>query len=146
MALTEQKRRYAAARLSGLGKKESAIQAGCPVRSAPQAASRYEKDRDVLAAMGREVAAFDRKSDLPDVPYAHIPAPSDDPKAFLLGVMNDLEADPKLRVDAAKSLMPFLYGRVAAAHGKKGEKQEAAKVAAKGKFGAASPPRLQAVK
>lgn len=144
MALTEQKRRYAAARLSGLGKKESAIQAGCPVRSACQAASRYEKDRDVLAAMGREVAA--RKSDLPDVPSAHIPAPSDDPKVFLLGVMNDLEADPKLRVDAAKSLMPFLYGRVAAAHGKKGEKQEAAKVAAKGKFGAATPPRLQAVK
>ncbi len=43
MALTEQKRRYAAARLSGMGKKAAAIEAGCPERTAAQAASRYEK-------------------------------------------------------------------------------------------------------
>lgn len=62
-----------------------------------------------------------------------------DPKVFLLALMNDLEADIKLRADAAKSLMPFM-------HMKKGEggikdvRQEAAKKAATGKFGAAPPP------
>lgn len=64
-----------------------------------------------------------------------------DPKIFLLALMNDLEADIKLRADAAKSLMPFM-------HMKKGEggikdaRQDAAKKAAVGKFGAAAPPKL----
>jgi phage terminase small subunit len=53
MALTEQKRRYAEARMSGASKKEAAIAAGCPEKTASQAASRYEKDPDVLAAIGR---------------------------------------------------------------------------------------------
>lgn len=64
-----------------------------------------------------------------------------DPKAFLLAVMNDGMSDAKLRVDAAKALMPFM-------HQKKGEggikdaQQDAAKKAGAGKFGASAPPRL----
>lgn len=62
-----------------------------------------------------------------------------DPKVFLLALMNDLEADVKLRADAAKALMPFMHQKVAEA-GKKDEKAQAAKKASTGKFGAAPPP------
>ena len=62
-----------------------------------------------------------------------------DPKVFLLALMNDLEADVKLRADAAKSLMPFMHPKIGEG-GKKDEKQEAAKKAGSGKFGAAPPP------
>lgn len=67
----------------------------------------------------------------------------DDPEKFLRAVMNDSATEAKLRIDAAKALMPY-------AHPKKGEggkkelKQDAALKAASGKFAAAAPPRLVA--
>ena len=57
MALTEQKRRYAAARLAGLGKKAAAIEAGCPEKTAAQAASRYTDPKLRLEA-GKAWAAY----------------------------------------------------------------------------------------
>lgn len=144
MALTEQKRRYAAARLSGLGKKAAAIEAGCPEKTAAQAASRYEKDPDVQAAMGRTLKVAGEKVVAPSAeadPY--IPAKSDDPLEFMRQVMNDLEADPKLRLDAAKSLAAFTVAKPGD-KGKKDEKAEAAKQAGK-KFGS-TPAPLRAVK
>ncbi len=144
MALTEQKRRYAAARLSGLGKKAAAIEAGCPEKTAAQAASRYEKDPDVQAAMGRQLKAADAKVDSVSAdPDPYIPARSDDPLEFMRQVMNDIEADPKLRLDAAKSLAAFTVAKPGE-KGKKDEKAEAAKQAGR-KFGATLPP-LRAVK
>jgi len=62
-----------------------------------------------------------------------------DPKIFLLALMNDLEADVKLRADAAKSLMPFMHVRLGEG-GKKDLQQDAAKKAGGGKFAAAAPP------
>lgn len=62
-----------------------------------------------------------------------------DPKVFLLALMNDLEADIKLRADAAKSLMPFMHNKLGEG-GKKDLKQEAAKSASNGRFGASAPP------
>lgn len=62
-----------------------------------------------------------------------------DPKIFLLALMNDLEADIKLRADAAKSLMPFMHMKKGEG-GVKDERKEAAKKAGAGKFGAAPPP------
>lgn len=62
-----------------------------------------------------------------------------DPKVFLLALMNDLEADVKLRADAAKALMPFMHLKKGET-GIKDEKAEKAKKAAAGKFGAAAPP------
>lgn len=145
MALTEQKRRYAAARLSGLGKKAAAIEAGCPEKTAAQAASRYEKDPDVQAAMGRQLKAADAKVDSVSAdPDPYIPAKSDDPLEFMRQVMNDLQADPKLRLDAAKSLAAFTVAKPGE-KGKKEEKADAAKSAGKGKF-ASAPPPLRAVK
>ena len=144
MALTEQKRRYAAARLSGLGKKAAAIEAGCPEKTAAQAASRYEKDPYVQAAMGRTLKVNEEKvSSTSAEPDPYIPAKSDDPLEFMRQMMNDLEADPKLRLDAAKSLASFTVAKPGE-KGKKDEKAEAAKQAGR-KFGA-TPPPLRAVK
>ncbi|MEQ6526241.1 terminase small subunit [Pseudomonas aeruginosa] len=131
MALTEQKRRYAAARLSGMGKKAAAIEAGCPERTAAQAASRYEKDPDVQAAMGRQLKVAERKVAATSAdPDPYIPARSDDPLEFMRQVMNDLEADPKLRLDAAKSLAAFTVAKPGE-KGKKEERQEKAEQAGK---------------
>ena len=63
-----------------------------------------------------------------------------DPKVFLLALMNDLEADVKLRADAAKALMPFMHPKIA--EGVKDQRKEDAKKAGAGKFGASAPPRL----
>lgn len=62
-----------------------------------------------------------------------------DPKVFLLALMNDLAADVKVRADAAKALLPFMCQKVADA-GVKDARQQAAKKAGAGKYGAALPP------
>src|SRR5690606_19547375 len=136
MALTEQKRRYAEARLSGMAKKEAAIAAGCPEKTAAQAASRYEKDPDVQAAMGRAVALKAKaKHDDPQVdPNPYMPSQADDPLEFFKGVMNDLDADPKLRRDAAKALASFTLAKPGE-KGKKEQVQDAAQQVASGRFG-----------
>ncbi|MEW2925014.1 MULTISPECIES: terminase small subunit [Pseudomonas] len=67
-----------------------------------------------------------------------------DPKDFLLSVMNDLGSEPKLRVDAAKALMPFVHPRKGES-GKKDQAQANADKAATGKFGTRRGP-LQSVK
>jgi phage terminase small subunit len=69
-----------------------------------------------------------------------VPLPTTaDPKVFLLAMMNNGEADVKLRVDAAKALLPFMHRR-AGEDGKKGEAKEAAKRASKGRFAPRPPP------
>ncbi len=142
MALTEQKRRYAAARLSGLGKKAAAIEAGCPEKTAAQAGSRYEKDPDVQAAMGRAVIAAEIRRDQPAAdPDPHIPEKAGDPLEFMRQMMNDLAADPKLRLDAAKALAAFTVAKPGE-QGKKEQKADAAKKAGAGRFGQIAPPRL----
>lgn len=67
-----------------------------------------------------------------------------DPKDFLLAVMNDVTADQRVRLDAAKSLMPFMHVKLGEG-GKKDEKARAAKSAGAGKFAAAPPPKLKLV-
>lgn len=67
-----------------------------------------------------------------------------DPKDFLLSVMNDMGTEAKLRVDAAKALMPFVHPRKGES-GKKDQAQAKAKQASTGKFGARRGP-LRAVK
>jgi phage terminase small subunit len=61
-----------------------------------------------------------------------------DAKMFLMALMNNLEADIKIRADAAKALLPFQHATVE--NTVKDDKKEAAKKAATGKFGAAAPP------
>jgi phage terminase small subunit len=64
-----------------------------------------------------------------------------DPKEFLLIVMNNMSLDDRLRIDAAKALMPFMHTKRGEG-GKKDERQEAAKNAGRGKFQATAAPRL----
>ena len=55
--------------------------------------------------------------------------------------MSEQVAEPRLRVEAAKTLMPYVHGKVAE-QGKKGQKADAAKKAATGRFSQGAPPRL----
>lgn len=68
-----------------------------------------------------------------------------DPKVFLLALMNDLEADVKLRADAAKALMPFMHQKLGEGR-KKDEAAEKAKAASAGRYGVRTGPRLVASK
>lgn len=72
--------------------------------------------------------------DLPD---------TSDPIKFLAAVMLSQEIDVKLRVDAAKAMLPFTHKKLGEG-GKKEQKQEAAERTVS-KFAPAAPPKLKAV-
>jgi phage terminase small subunit len=61
------------------------------------------------------------------------------PLEFLLAVMNDNEVEDRLRLDAAKTAAQYCHLKKGDG-GIKDEKQEAAKKAGSGKFGASAPP------
>lgn len=163
MALTPKKRAFADALRGGASNKEAAISAGYAASSAAQAGARLAKDPHVLAELARtgfnKKVKPKKKSEKAAVPACAVEQEDDepgfdltraltfsDPKAFLMATMNDFQAEPKLRVDAAKALMPFIHPRKGEA-GKKVDQQEAAKKAS-GRFGssAAPPPPLRSVK
>ncbi len=75
----------------------------------------------------------------PEMPNAGTTGGDQDPKQFLLNVMNDDLADPRLRMDAAKALLPFVHQKLGEG-GKKDERLNSAKRAGAGKFSAAPPP------
>lgn len=94
--------------------------------------------------MGRTLKAAEAKVEKVSAdPDPYIPGQSSDPLEFMRQMMNDLEADPKLRLDAAKALAAFTVAKPGD-KGKKDEKADAAKEAGK-KFGS-TPPPLRAVK
>lgn len=167
MALTPKKRAFIAAVREGASNKDAAIAAGCPVKTASAAGSRLAKDSDVIAELHKLDALHPVKADVktvkgvkaPETPHApeELAAQSEstpfdltkalthrDPKDFLLAVMNDFESEPKLRVDAAKALMPFVHPRKGESGKKEQAKDKAAQVAA-GRFGTRKGP-LQSVK
>ncbi|CAB3680762.1 terminase small subunit [Achromobacter kerstersii] len=163
MALTDKKRRFVDALLSGLSGAKAAIHAGYSENGAAQAAARLMRDKHVLAALGRTAQVNKRvnKNSVNKKPDSAPPSdvPSDepsaadsgesmglkalgltsDPRAVLVAIMNDLGEEPKLRMEAAKALMPFTHGKIAE-QGKKGAKQEAATKAAGGRFAPPPPP------
>lgn len=148
MALTGKKRLFANALLAGNTNKQAALLAGYSAATASAAGSRLAKDADVLAHIARKAA----KADAAPAPEAPDEAAFDlsqllthrDPRAFLLAAMNDVELEPKLRIDAAKALMPFEFAKKGESSGKKEEAAAKAKVAAEGKFGRREPPKLVA--
>lgn len=157
MALTDKQRRFVDAKARGASNKEAAEAAGYAPSTASQAGSRLAKDPEILAAIeafkvGRDVKAREKPGKSPphpdhgsalgqgeeddglqDLPFTN------DPKAWLLALMNAPQADPKLRVEAAKAVLPYEHGKVAD-QGKKEARQEAAKQAGKGKFSQGKPP------
>jgi phage terminase small subunit len=70
---------------------------------------------------------------------------TDDPIEFLRALMRDPRVDIKLRQDSAKRLLMLTKGGKHGG-GKKGERAEAAEVAAEGKFSSLPAPKLRAVK
>ncbi|MBD1601177.1 terminase small subunit [Pseudomonas typographi] len=158
MALTPKKRAFIKAVREGASNREAAIRAGCPEKSASAAGSRLAKDPDVVAELHKLNALHPVKPGVNAEPAPEAlegefePAGFDlgkalshsDPKAFLLAVMNDLGTEPKLRVDAAKALMPFTHQRKGEG-GKKEQAKEKAAEAASGRFGTRRGP-LRSVK
>lgn len=151
MALTGKKRAFADAVLAGRSNKDAAIVAGYSAATASAAGSRLVKDPAVA-----EYLKAARANVAPGAPAALPPAAPPpratfdltralqhtDPKTFLMAAMNDIELGEKLRIDAAKALMPFVHKKPGEI-GKKEEKLDAAQKAAGGRFGAPpAPPRL----
>ena len=141
MALTGKKRLFAEALLAGKSNKEAALAAGYSAASASAAGSRLAKDKDVLAHLQRKDAAGKKPKEVVPPPAAQ-PGSFDlsqalahrDPRAFLLAAMNDALLEPKLRIDAAKALMPFEFAKKGEG-GKKEQQADAAKQAGAGRFG-----------
>lgn len=164
MALTPKKRAFIEAVRGGASNKDAAIAAGCPEKTASAAGSRLAKDPDVVAELLKLNALHPVKGDVkgvnargPEQPAEFAGADTEpagfdlgkalahrDPKDFLLAVMNDLGSEPKLRVDAAKALMPFVHQRKGEG-GKKEQAKEKASQVGQGRFGPRPPPALKAV-
>lgn len=66
---------------------------------------------------------------------------TDDPKVFLVALMRDTNMDMRLRIGAAVALLPYTHRK--AQTGKKCEIDEAASVAANGRFKATEAPVLK---
>lgn len=127
--LTEQKARYAEGRVKGMSKRDAAVYAGCPPKTAINAACRYEKDLDVIDAIRRLNHGKDLPAHAPSVtkkqytpqpekimehrhPAMDMPAPNDfeplpqtdDPKVWLRALMNNETQPIKERNAAARKL------------------------------------------
>lgn len=161
MALTPKQQAFVNAVREGASNKNAAIAAGYAVDSASVAGSRLAKHPDVMAALAasgvnkivkarspRSAPASGAGEAFEEATEAGFDLAQamrhSDPKDFLLAVMNDFGSEAKLRVAAAKALMPFVHQRKGDA-GKKQDKQDAAKQAGTGRFGTGAPP-LRAVK
>ena len=150
MALTAKKRRFADAVLAGKANKDAAIEAGYSAATASAAGSRLVKDKDVALYLAAQRIQQESKPELVTKAAAGRVPPPDfdldamtsftDPKAFLIAAMNDGRTEPKLRVDAAKALMPFVHAKIGET-GKKDAKGAAAEKAAN-KFAALATPKL----
>lgn len=142
---TEKQRLYAQARLRGEKPEQAAISAGFSAHSARAKSFQLEKHPKVVAMM-----AFMRGEKVPEVPQApsakksapavNIEIPNtEDPEAFLINVMNNEKLDMKIRMDAAKTLMPYKKMRLGEG-GKKDKVLEDAKKAVGGQYAPAPAP------
>lgn len=122
-----------------------------PGAGRPRGTTRVKKATDIAAMIvatmaGKPIEAH-RPLPLPKNP-ADLPEPIlaehfADPADFLRAVMNCTKLDHDARKDAAKALMPYVHVKKGEG-GKKDAKDDAAKKAGTGRFGAAAPPKLVA--
>ena len=153
MALTGKKRLFADAVLAGSTNKEAAIAAGYSPATAAQSGSRMAKDTAIAAHIAEHRGTPPAKPVVPAAVRPAVPPKGDepasgdvgklytDPADYLMDQMNDPALDPRDRRDAAKALMPFKHQKLGEG-GKKDQKQDAAKTAARGKFAPAAAPKL----
>lgn len=145
MALTEKKRKFAAALKSGASNKDAAIAAGYSEKSASQAGSRLANDPDVIAEIERKGVVQKAKEEPGPLSLSELAGSFNDPKKFLLAMVNDIAEDPKLRLDAAKTLMPYFHARKGEL-GKKEQQQQDAQATQSSRFGQRQSGHLKAVK
>ena len=86
---------------------------------------------------GARAGAGRKKKEAPTVDISS----NGDPKVFLTDLMNSPEADVRMRVDAAKALMPFVHQKLGEG-GKKEALDDKAKKASVGRFVVKLPPKL----
>lgn len=144
MALTGKKRAFADAVLAGKSNRNAAIIAGYSEKTASAAGSRLVKDPAIAAFIAAARSAAEKGEPAP----ASAPGPAfdltqamqhSDPMAFLTAAMNNDKLDPKLRIDAAKAMLPFTHKKLGEG-GKKEEKQTAAAKVSTGRFSSGKPP------
>lgn len=145
--LTGQKKKFADALMRGENQTQSAKSAGYSEKTAKIKGSQLAKDKDVLTYMERvknlpdggcEEVGMPETEQVPDV---EIPPRYEDPIEVMKKIMSDnIIVDPKLSLEAAAKLAPYVYQKIAEP-GKKAAKKEAAKKAVN-KFGAMTPPKL----
>ena len=144
MAMTDRKRRFIAALIGGASNKDAAIEAGYSPNGAASIGCRLAKNKDVVAEIARkqhlEQAKEAAKEHGKRINLDAVSKMYNDPQDFLRALMNDGGEDMRLRVDAAKALMPYIHERKGEG-GKKEAKQKAAEKVA-GKFAQAKPPKL----
>ncbi len=133
--------------MTGLSIRDAALAAGCPAKSASQAGSRLEKHPAVLAHLARLKQVESDQNPLAgrDVPPAGLePDPFfEDPRDLLRHFMNNRTLDPKLRLQAAASLMPYEHQRQGESGKKEQREDEARDVAKGGLYSPAKPPAAQ---
>lgn len=142
MSLTPKQAAFVAAYLVDSNGKKAAIKAGYSKAGAEVAASRllrHPKVAEALSAAKNPAAEVQKEGPTFDLAAA---LQHQDPKNFLLAAMNDIELDPKQRIDAAKALMPFIHQRLGEGGKKEQKDAEAKKVASR--FAPAAPPKLVA--
>lgn len=136
MAMTDMKRAFADALISGAAKKitnrEAAIEAGYSESTASQMGSKLAKDKDVKRYMAQQKLNNSEAIKAEVKPIEDLPIGSADPKDALLRLLND--PDPDIALKAAKALMPYMYARIAPAGKKEGEKKAAIDATKTGRF------------
>jgi len=101
-----------------------------------------KKEKDMMDSIGAELAdtvedgGVKRTSKDKDI----------DPLTYMLKVMNDDTADPERRDRMAGMAAPYVHAKVDKNTSKKQEQAARAKKAGSGRFSAADPPKLKAVK
>lgn len=135
MLLNDKQELFARNMAAGQNQKESCINAGYSENGAAAAASRLMKIPEILArieelraqpeglnkTLNKDVNNVNKavKSASANPPVQTVP--DNDPMLFLQSVINDERWPPKLRVDAAKALMPYVHARI----GEAGKKETA---------------------
>lgn len=135
MLLNDKQELFARNMAAGQNQKESCINAGYSENGAAAAASRLMKIPEILArieelraqpeglnkTLNKDVNNVNKavKSASANPPIQTVP--DNDPMLFLQSVINDERWPLKLRVDAAKALMPYTHARI----GEAGKKETA---------------------
>ena len=140
--LTQKKRKFAQAMFEGQDLTRSALAAGYSPKTARTLGSRLSRDADVLAELKR----LEKAKAIEATPGAKAQIMKDmaqqdtDPKAFLESVMLNETLDDKLRLEAAKTLMPYVHSRVGE-QGKKEQQAQAAREVTGSRFAQAPAPK-----